>query len=103
MRTDLAQRLKQEAKALGFDPVGIAAVPGGANLRLRTAALERWLQAGHQGSMGWMADPRRTRVEGLLEGVRSLVAVGLSYHVAAGRAPAPWRSRATAGAGITTG
>ncbi|MCP9917084.1 tRNA epoxyqueuosine(34) reductase QueG [Cyanobium sp. ATX 6F1] len=87
MRTDLAQRLKQEAKALGFDPVGIAAVPGGANLRLRTAALERWLQAGHQGSMGWMADPRRTRVEGLLEGVRSLVAVGLSYHVAAGRAP----------------
>ncbi|MCP9850310.1 tRNA epoxyqueuosine(34) reductase QueG [Cyanobium sp. Morenito 9A2] len=72
---------------LGFAPVGIAAVPGGGQLRLRTAALERWLQAGHQGSMGWMADPRRARVETLLDGVRSLVAVGLSYHVAAERVP----------------
>jgi epoxyqueuosine reductase len=85
--TDLAQRLKQEAGALGFDPVGIAAVPGGETLRLRTAALSRWLQAGHQASMDWMADPRRQEVERLLEGVRSLVAVGLGYHVAQQRTP----------------
>ena len=83
----LADAIRQEAGRLGFDPVGIAAVPGGPRLALRSAALERWLAAGHQASMGWMADPRRRQVEQLLPGVRSLVAVGLSYYVAAERAP----------------
>ena len=83
----LAQQLKQQAHRLGFDPVGIAAVPAGERLNLRTAALERWLAAGHQASMGWMADPRRRAVELLLPGVRSLVAVGLNYYVQAERAP----------------
>jgi epoxyqueuosine reductase len=83
----LAHQLKQQAHRLGFDPVGIAAVPAGERLNLRTAALERWLAAGHQASMGWMADPRRRAVELLLPGVRSLVAVGLNYFVQAERAP----------------
>ena len=83
--TELAAALRQEAAALGFDPVGFAAVPGGSNLALRSAALERWLAAGHQGGMAWMADPRRRSVEALLPGVRSLMAVGLPYYVAAGR------------------
>ena len=43
--TELAAALRQEAAALGFDPVGYAAVPGGPNLALRNAALERWLEA----------------------------------------------------------
>jgi len=84
---ELAAALKAEARRLGFDPVGIAAVPGGERLPLRTAALERWLAAGHQADMAWMADPRRRDVSQLLEGVRSLVAVGLNYHVPAERAP----------------
>ena len=83
----LARNLKHQANALGFDPVGIAAVPGSARLQLRTAALERWLAAGHQADMGWMADPRRRAVEALLPGVRSLVAVGLNYYVNAERQP----------------
>lgn len=83
----LARNLKHQANALGFDPVGIAAVPGSARLQLRTAALERWLGAGHQADMGWMADPRRRAVEALLPGVRSLVAVGLNYYVDAERQP----------------
>ena len=83
----LARNLKHQANALGFDPVGIAAVPGSARLQLRTAALERWLAAGHQADMGWMADPRRRAVEALLPGVRSLVAVGLNYYVDAERQP----------------
>jgi epoxyqueuosine reductase len=83
----LAEQLKQQARQLGFDPVGIASVPAGERLALRTAALERWLDAGHQASMGWMADPRRRAVEELLPGVRSLLAVGLSYYVDARRAP----------------
>ena len=79
----LAAALKQEAQRLGFDPVGLAAVPGGERLRLRNAALERWLEAGHHAGMAWMADPRRRAVELLLPGVRSLLAVGLNYYVEA--------------------
>ena len=84
---DVARAIKAEARRLGFEPVGIAAVPGSPRLRLRTAALERWLMAGHQADMAWMADPRRRSVEQLLPGVRSLVAVGLNHHVAADREP----------------
>ncbi len=83
----LAAALRRQARELGFDPVGIAAVPGGSALRLRQAALERWLAAGHHASMAWMADPRRRAVEQLLPGVRSLLAVGLNYHVPARRRP----------------
>jgi epoxyqueuosine reductase len=79
----LARELRQRARELGFDPVGIATVPGGPRLALRNAALERWLAAGHQAEMGWMADPRRRAVESLLPGVRSLLAVALPHHVAA--------------------
>jgi epoxyqueuosine reductase len=81
----LAAALKRRARALGFDPVGLAAVPGGPRLQLRSAALERWLARGHQADMAWMADPRRRQVEALLPGVRSLLAVGLNYYVAAQR------------------
>jgi epoxyqueuosine reductase len=60
----LASGLKRQAHSLGFDPVGIAAVTAGERMRLRSAALERWLQAGHQADMGWMADPRRRGNQG---------------------------------------
>jgi epoxyqueuosine reductase len=83
---DLADTLKQQAQQLGFAAVGIASAAGSERLRLRTAALERWLAAGHQADMAWMADPRRRAVEALLPGVRSVVAVGLPYWVDAERA-----------------
>jgi epoxyqueuosine reductase len=79
--TALAAELKREAGRIGFDPVGLASVPGSPRMALRHAALERWLAAGHQAEMAWMADPRRRAVETLLPGVRSVLAVGLSYHV----------------------
>ena len=84
---DRADSLRQQARALGFTAVGIASAKGSERLRLRTAALERWLAAGHQAEMAWMADPRRRAVETLLPGVRSVVAVGLPYWVEAPRAP----------------
>ena len=84
---ELAGTLKQQARQLGFAAVGIASAAGSERLRLRTAALERWLAAGHQADMAWMADPRRRAVEALLPGVRSVVAVGLPYWVEAERAP----------------
>ena len=84
---ELADTLKQQARQLGFAAVGIASAGGSERLQLRTAALERWLAAGHQADMAWMADPRRRAVEALLPGVRSVVAVGLPYWVDAERAP----------------
>ena len=89
---ELADTIKAQARQLGFEPVGIAAVeaagsPAAERLQLRTAALERWLAAGHQADMAWMADPRRRDIQQLLPGVRSLVAVGLSYYVEAQRSP----------------
>ena len=83
----LAADLKQQARQLGFDPVGIASTGVQGQLSLRTAALQRWLQAGHQGDMGWMADPRRQQIEALLPGVASVLAVGLNYYVEAQRRP----------------
>jgi epoxyqueuosine reductase len=83
----LAKELKAKAEALGFGPVGLAAIPGSARLPLRAASLERWLAAGYQAGMGWMADPRRRSIESLLPGVRSVLAVGLNYHVRAKPTP----------------
>ena len=77
----LSQALRERARAEGFEPVGIAQIPGSERMRLRTAALQRWLKAGHQADMGWMAAPRRLDPRGLLHNARSLLAVGLNYYV----------------------
>ena len=44
----LSKELKEKAIEQGFDPVGIALIPGSERIKLRTAALERWLKAGNQ-------------------------------------------------------
>ena len=84
---ELSLALKQRAEEEGFDPVGIALLPGSQRLQMRTAALQRWLEAGHQADMNWMAAPRRLSAASLLEGAQSILAVGLNYHVAAERHP----------------
>ena len=84
---ELSLALKQRAKEEGFDPVGIASLPGSQRLQLRTAALQRWLEAGHQADMNWMAAPRRLSAASLLEGAQSILAVGLNYYVDAERPP----------------
>ena len=83
----LSRALKQRAKEEGFDPVGIARLPGSPRLQLRTEALQRWLDHGYQADMAWMAAPRRRDASQLLEGVQSLLAVGLNYHVSEESAP----------------
>src|SRR5438067_4887574 len=81
---DLTERLKAEARRLGFDQVGIApavAPPG-------YPRFLEWLEAGHAAGMGYMERHAAVRAhpEGLLEGVRSVVVVSFVY----GRpAPAP--------------
>ena len=77
----LTKRIKEEAFAEGFDAVGIAKVPGSSRIKLRTDSLDRWLEAGHQAKMEWMKSPRRKNIENMLDGVKSVLAVGLNYYV----------------------
>lgn len=79
----LSESITQEARALGFDAVGIARVDAPApppQDRLFTT-LTRWLTRGFHGAMAWMertpekrADPRL-----VLPGCRSIVSVGINY------------------------
>ncbi|HET9606991.1 MAG TPA: tRNA epoxyqueuosine(34) reductase QueG [Nitrospira sp.] len=77
----LAETIKHEARSLGFDAVGIAAVnPQAADDRL-LHRLQAWLRRGFHGTMGWMArDPaRRADPRVVLPGCRSIIAVGMNY------------------------
>ena len=79
--------LKKRAKEEGFSPVGIARIPGSSRIKLRTAALERWLEAGHHADMNWMKAPRRKKIETLLKDVKSVLAVGINYYTDTKRSP----------------
>ncbi len=96
----LAEAIKQEARALGFDAVGIARIgerdqrsavseqpdadPRPVTTRVTHLLYDRlrvWLQRGYHGTMAWLertpekrADPRR-----VLPGCRSLISVGMTY------------------------
>ena len=75
--SDLTQRLKEHARGLGFDQVGVCpAVSLPANDRLR-----EWLANGYHGEMTYLEtradayqDPKS-----ILSGVRSIVMLGLNY------------------------
>ncbi|HVF50973.1 MAG TPA: tRNA epoxyqueuosine(34) reductase QueG [Pyrinomonadaceae bacterium] len=72
-------RIRERARALGFEGVGIvAAVP----LEAEGARLEEWLRRGFQGEMGWMErdTARRTDPRQLMPEARSVVAVALNYY-----------------------
>ena len=86
-QTLLSQALKRRAAEEGFNPVGIARIPGSPRLQLRTKALQRWLDHGHQADMAWMAAPRRQDAKLLLDGANSVLAVGLNYYVDAQPSP----------------
>jgi epoxyqueuosine reductase len=75
-----AQRIKERARALGFNLVGLTPACPSPHL----LAYLRWLDQGQQGEMGYMARPdrvaRRRDLGAILPGARSLVIVGLDYH-----------------------
>ncbi len=70
--------IEQRAEALGFAVVGFAPA---ATVATRQALLA-WLSAGHHADMAWLArDPeRRADPRQVLEGARTVVALGASYH-----------------------
>ena len=77
--SSLTARLRERARAEGFDAVGV--VPAAA-LDAERARLEEWLRRGFHAEMGWMErDPaRRTDPRELLPGARSVVVVALNYY-----------------------
>lgn len=77
----IAEAIKREARLLGFDAIGIAAV---AQSPIPTTLIERlqeWLRRGYHGMMTWIArDPsRRADPQLVLPGCRSLISVGMNY------------------------
>ncbi|MFN2454825.1 MAG: tRNA epoxyqueuosine(34) reductase QueG [Pyrinomonadaceae bacterium] len=75
----LSRKIKQSARELGFDKVGIVCAEP---LTKERARLEEWLQRGFQGEMQWMArEPeKRTDPRLLFPAARSVIVVALNYY-----------------------
>ncbi|MDX2438743.1 MAG: tRNA epoxyqueuosine(34) reductase QueG [Acidobacteriota bacterium] len=78
---DLTADLKQHASEEGIDLVGVASV----GTVGPSPALERWIDQGMHGEMGYMERTRHVRSDPhhLLPGCRSIVAVAMSYRSSA--------------------
>ena len=95
----LAEAIKREARALGFDAVGISRIddsgqspaelpsslppdPNSPLSRRLFSYLTDWLRLGYHGTMAWMTrDPsRRSDPRQVLPGCRSMVSVGMNYY-----------------------
>ena len=104
----LSTTIKEEARALGFDAVGISRVEDDgarcevqgsrltehpesqtSNFEPRTSLpwllrtrLSEWLRRGYHGTMGWIArEPaRRADPQAVLNGCRSVISVGMNYY-----------------------
>lgn len=92
MSAPLTHAIKQAAREIGFDTVGISLLPTQAipatneNHQASTDALldqlHAWLRRGYQATMAWMArDPqRRADPAQVLPGCRSVISVGMNYY-----------------------
>jgi len=86
MASSLNRKIIDQARALGFDAVGIAAADP---LDQDEHALMRWLSEGRNGGMAYMArEPRRrSRPREVLPGAKSVIVLATNYAV--GDAPDP--------------
>jgi len=84
----LAESVKALALELGFDLVAI----GPADPPEHGAALRRWIEAGHAGTMGYLERRLAERLDPgrVLPGARSVVCVALNYYQGEGTDPS-WR------------
>ena len=78
-KKQLSFLIKERAIFEGFAVSGIASIPGSSRLKLRTQALERWLENNYHGDMKWMEAERRKNIEDLLKGAKSVLSVGYNY------------------------
>lgn len=74
---NLAQSIKDWGRELGFQQVGIA----GVDLQEHEAHLQRWLAAGHQGEMDYMAahGSKRSRPAELVPGTLRVISLRMDY------------------------
>ena len=77
-KTELREELARKAAELGFSAFGVAPADAAPEAAAR---LEQWLAAGCHGDMLWMEETaaRRSRPAALWPGVRSVIALGMSY------------------------
>ncbi len=82
----LSEAIKQEAAALGFDACGIAHA---APLQADREHFSHWLEKGHHGKMGYMANHFEKRIDPrkLLPGAKSMIVVALNYYPAEKQPP----------------
>jgi len=95
--TNHVNRIKQTARDIGFDVVGIARIgPSNSPVPHQSKGtapqtnftsdlytrLTNWLEAGYHGTMEWMArsPDRRASPERVLPGCRSMICVGTNYY-----------------------
>jgi epoxyqueuosine reductase len=73
-----ADQIRDRALALGFDAIGFAPASLGPEAR---AHLTAFLEAGHHGTMGWLADrtEQRANPQTLWPDAKTAIALGLSY------------------------
>jgi epoxyqueuosine reductase len=79
----LAEAIKHDAAARGFDAVGISRVPlPNTAARSLLDRLLAWLRQGYCGTMAWMGrnPERRADPQLVLPGCRSIISVGLNYY-----------------------
>ncbi len=74
---ELAESIKQWGRELGFQQVGIS----GVDLAEHEAHLERWLAAGYQGEMDYMAahGSKRSRPDELVPGTLRVISLRMDY------------------------
>lgn len=79
----LAPAIKEEARRLGFNAIGISRVTPAETLsQTLLSRLESWLSRGYHATMAWMArEPdRRADPTRVLLGCRSIISVGMNYN-----------------------
>jgi epoxyqueuosine reductase len=76
--TSLEQQIREEAQRLGFTACGFTRADACPDAGLE---LQRWLAAGHHGTMGWMEERAHHRVSplALWPQARSAIALAMSY------------------------
>lgn len=74
--------IKQQAIALGFHKVGIAAIPAEMSAAEQTVkgSLQSWLSQGYQADMAWMHNPKRQNIRAVMPEVASIICVALNYY-----------------------
>ena len=77
-----SEGVKAQARALGFDLVGIAAVPVEPSAAEKSAqtALQAWLAQGFHADMGWMESDRRQNIRQIMPAAQSVICVALNYY-----------------------